>query len=38
MEYYNAARGSLPAELAALMRDDRVTAINRQGSGEWMSR
>lgn len=33
MEYYNAARGSLPAELASLMRDDRVTAIKQAGLG-----
>lgn len=33
MEYYNAARGRLPKELAALMRDDRVTAIRQAGLG-----
>lgn len=33
MEYYNAARGRLPEELAVLMRDDRVTAIKQAGLG-----
>ena len=33
MEYYSAARGKMPPELARLRRDDRVEAIRSAGLG-----